>query len=794
MKQSTKPLLIIVALLITITFGASAEEFPAYLAPPPHVIEAKTLNYENLKWALNQINIAQEHNRLDSACALLASFGLATRDFSLAKHHSATEFAELNATNSHPERIFNALLRYSEALESSGEHETALNLWIKFAQRMEQSAQTELMMASLANVIRLSLKKNEPARASRFLSTIDTLYFRTVSIPVRFELLLQKFNISIVENRAKSTDFDVLAALVLNEKQIQDQTNLIRVADAGLAAGLGAAKSNLLQRLLLKAIQLTETQNSSTLFAFMLNHHLDQLNNLVEPTHILKYLQKIPEDRSRLNAEMFKALQANQQESASVEQQMAHERLFGWIIVMVLICLFIFINIKIYRQFRIERNRLRDIISAKLSEIKHLEELEGDTDELIENKVNERIEAIKNELDLRKQVDGELQRALSEAENANYLKNAFLANMSHEIRTPLNGILGFSGLLQNEFALNDKPELFDYAQSIERSGERLLHLLNNIIDISRLEANDLEIRQEPCSLKSCLEPVVSTFQFRANEKGLRLVSDFEDCLIIADANTLPRVFNEMIDNALKYTDKGFIKISSRLISDKSKVEVKIQDTGIGIDSSYLQQIFEPFRHESLGYSKQYQGAGLGIPLAKKLVERMGGMMQISSEKSVGTTVIMEFNLHSADENSSVVSSGLEDNTLSPVKFKQALIVEDDPSSRLILKKILEKSMTAAIAADGDQALQMIENALENGQVFDLVMMDINLPVPWDGVKLKDYILSKYSGYVNSTFIAQTAYAMEGDKERFLSAGFHGYLSKPITRKELESLLKQLFVR
>jgi len=394
-------------------------------------------------------------------------------------------------------------------------------------------------------------------------------------------------------------------------------------------------------------------------------------------------------------------------------------------------------------------------------------------------------------LELRKQIDNELIKALSEAEKANFQKNAFLANMSHEIRTPLNGILGFAVLLQNELALHNKNELFDYAQSIERSGERLLHLLNNIIDISRLEANDLEIRRETCSLKAVLEQVIGTFQFRTNEKGLKLVTDFDDCAFVGDMNTLPRVFNELLDNALKYTEKGFIKLSSRVLPELQKVEIRIQDTGSGIDPAFLDQIFNPFHQDSLGYSKQYQGPGLGIPLTRKLVERMGGAIDMISEKSVGTTVILQFSLAPND------TPGQENNDAAAFtkrakdKFSNALIIEDDASSRLILNKLLEKHMKTESAVNGDQAVQMISDARKNGQVYDLIMMDINLPAPWDGVKLKDHIINNFTEYKDSIFIAQTAYAMEGDQERFLKAGFHGYLSKPISRKALLSIIDQL---
>lgn len=402
----------------------------------------------------------------------------------------------------------------------------------------------------------------------------------------------------------------------------------------------------------------------------------------------------------------------------------------------------------------------------------------------IENQINDRIETLKNEILERERIDEELKDALQKAEKANYLKNAFLGNMSHEIRTPLNGILGFSSLLETELALLENPDLYEYANSIQKSGERLLHLLNNIIDISRLEANDIEMNITACELSEIITQVCEVNKSIANDKGIKIVNDIRPSFIAADRPTLTRVLNEIVDNAIKYTEKGFIKISILEDTDRKKVSIIVKDSGIGIDSNYLPHIFEAFRQESLGYTRQYQGAGLGIPLAKRLIDKMGGHFKIASEKTIGTEVRIDFPIYDGINKESEKIKKDTDSIENVLKGKRVLIVEDDPASRTILVKLMKRYATVVEAKDGEEALQTVLENYKNQQYFDLMLLDINLPAPWDGIKLLKSIKDQIDNYQNVPFIAQTAYGMDGDKNRILEAGFVGYVSKPIHRKQL----------
>lgn len=413
------------------------------------------------------------------------------------------------------------------------------------------------------------------------------------------------------------------------------------------------------------------------------------------------------------------------------------------------------------------------------------------SDELIAERVNAKTTELEKELIERQKIDTELKIALKREEDANYLKNAFLANMSHEIRTPLNGIIGFSSLLEAELSRLENQELYEYANGIQQSGERLLHLLNNIIDISRIEANDLEVSLKPCNILYIVSQVSELYNFKANDKGVRLNNQtIETPNAIADERNLSRVITDIIDNSVKYTEKGFINISSGFLPEQQRVFIRVKDTGIGIDSAFLPNIFEAFRQESLGYSRAYQGAGLGLPLAKRLVNLMKGEIIVESIKGIGTTVTIYFPAEL------VVS-----NRISDLDFKETIAeeniqtqdihiftVEDDRMNRLVLKSMLQNKYRITMAVDGDETLKIIEESFNRGEIFDIMLFDINLPGAWDGINLMYAVKDKWKDYAKIPFIAQTAYAMTGDRERLLESGFDDYISKPINQNRLVSII------
>ena len=437
------------------------------------------------------------------------------------------------------------------------------------------------------------------------------------------------------------------------------------------------------------------------------------------------------------------------------------------------------------------------LIDAQIVETtKQIDRLGSDIDKRVEDKTK----LLEQELIEQKKLDNELRSAIKKAEEANYLKNSFMANMSHEIRTPLNGILGFASLLETELALIENKELFDYANSIQQSGEKLLRLLNNIIDISRLQANDVVLKKEIIDVNRLVTEVIKPLQFRASDKGIKIVKQLcEANKLEADYEMVTRILHELLDNSLMFTEKGYIKVSCQPLPEENCVEILISDTGIGIDTTYLSTIFEPFRQESSGYSKQYQGAGLGLPLVKQMTQLMGGSFSIQSEKSIGTTVAITFPMASTqlEDQQIVISKESTDHVkfedIKPDKNSRVLIVEDEKSNMIVISKYLEPYFSIEKAFDGAEAVQTIKNAESKAVHFDLMLFDINLPAPWDGIKLMHWIKEQYPHYQSIPFVAQTAYSMVGDRERFIDAGFNGYIAKPITKDKLMNTIAQVMI-
>ena len=455
----------------------------------------------------------------------------------------------------------------------------------------------------------------------------------------------------------------------------------------------------------------------------------------------------------------------------------------------------IVVVILIYSRYRI-KSRTNLVLKEKSKEVEEMNSKLKNFNDRLEEKVAERTRNLEEEIKERRKVDQELKKALKNAEDANYLKNAFLANMSHEIRTPLNGIIGFSSLLVTELSLMENEELYEYANGIQQSGERLLHLLNNIIDISRIEANDMDINLNTCHVNEIVKNVSELYSFKANDKGLKFNTKFNEIpKALADETKLTKIVSDIIDNALKYTEKGFINVLTEYDEKQKCINIVVKDTGIGIDKAYLDHIFEAFRQESLGYSRTYQGAGLGLPLAKRLVELMNGQIKVESQKGAGTTVSISVR---AEMETSASYSDRPEATIRTVGKTDAeaekgdlniFIVEDDRMNRLVLVKMLKNMGNIVAAEDGEETLKIISENSKKGLTFDIMLFDINLPAPWDGIKLMEEIKVKYKEYRTIPFIAQTAYAMTGDKERLLEAGFDNYIAKPVNKKELITMIQ-----
>ena len=453
-------------------------------------------------------------------------------------------------------------------------------------------------------------------------------------------------------------------------------------------------------------------------------------------------------------------------------------------ILMITVLIYFFIVVKRFRKEETIKNQELEIANTKYKEF----------NDSIDEAVAKNTSTQKVELEKSNEIIVNLRKSLKKAEESNYLKNAFLSSMSHQIRTPLSGILGFSDLLETELAVQGNEALYEYAKNIKESGERLINLITNIIDISSIEANILELKISSCDLNTIIKGVEDTFSFKAKEKDLVFKTKYDTDLpkIDADSGSLVKVLNVIMDNAIKYTDKGFVTISTQY-TKQDTVIVEIKDKGVGIDEENLDKLLASFDYKKHGSSLTYQGHGLGLILAQRLIDLMNGKLEISSKLGIGTDVSItlpctfEPDLDDTTETTHQKASIISAPAFGIIKV---FIVEDDRMNRLVLEKMLKKTGEIITSVDGDDALKKLGKSTSSGKIYDVMLVDINLPAPWDGILLMKEIKKRFPEYKSVPFIAQTAYALTGDKDLYLDAGFNDYISKPISKTELLTMIQK----
>ena len=383
----------------------------------------------------------------------------------------------------------------------------------------------------------------------------------------------------------------------------------------------------------------------------------------------------------------------------------------------------------------------------------------------------------------------ELRRVKEQALAASEAKSAFLANMSHELRTPLNGIMGMLQLLAMT-GLDKEQE--DFTATAVISCKRLVSLLSDILDLSRIDAGMLQIRNEPVDLVEVMSQTWDLFLPIAKENGVELHLEFDPDiprLLLGDATRVQQILTNLVGNALKFTPEGQVALEAARLSstrpNECRVLFSVTDTGIGIPDDKVDSLFRPFSQVNEGYTRSYQGAGLGLSICKRLAELMGGHISVVSELGVGTTMFVSLSFGLSDRVSVQAGVGRHSFSAPELEGLAVLLVEDDPLSAVTATKLLQKvGVRATHAENGQQALY----ALREGS-FDLVLMDVQMPV-MDGAEATRAIRAGQAGEgVRSIpIVALTAYAMDGDREKFLAAGMDGYIAKPVEIADLVGTL------
>jgi signal transduction histidine kinase len=415
------------------------------------------------------------------------------------------------------------------------------------------------------------------------------------------------------------------------------------------------------------------------------------------------------------------------------------------------------------------------------------------SDILIElnNQLNDITEHLEEEVEKR---TNELSIAKEKAEESDRLKSAFLANMSHEIRTPMNGILGFASLL-NEPDLTGE-EQSEYIKMIEKGGERMLNIINNLIDISKIESGMTELVITETDINKQLDYIFTFFKSEVERKGMQLILSAklpeEYAYIKTDREKTYAILTNLVKNAIKYCDQGFIDISCRIITSTSsdnhqekepyKLEFCVRDSGIGIAKERQKAIFERFVQADIEDIRAKQGAGLGLSISKAYVEMMGGKIWVESEMEKGSAFFftIPYIINASKQALNETELPLIEHNLQTKKLNILIAEDEEHSERFLTLAINSFAQKIQRAKTGAESIEICRNNPD----INLILMDIRMP-DMNGYEATRQI-RKFNKKV--IIIAQTAYALSGDKEKAIAAGCNDYITKPIDRNSLIEVL------
>lgn len=406
----------------------------------------------------------------------------------------------------------------------------------------------------------------------------------------------------------------------------------------------------------------------------------------------------------------------------------------------------------------------------------------------------------------RKHVEEALRETQRQAVAANQAKSEFLANMSHEIRTPMTAILGFTELLMQPDTPSEEQR--GYLQTIQRNGKTLLALLDEILDLSKIEAGKMTVESTDCVLRHLIDDILAMVHVRTQEKGLSLEVDYDDLLpeiVRTDPVRLRQILANLVGNAIKFTERGGVRISVRsanmptaseaIAPGHATIQFVISDTGIGIAPETIRRLFQPFMQADASTTRRFGGTGLGLVISKRLANLLGGDIAVTSELGCGSTftvtvkvgVVAPQPTSTEMQGVATVQKSLPSGTTKKSPGSRVLLVEDAPDVQALLGRVFRgMQLEVEVATDGIVACEKAARSQVDGRPYDLILMDVQMPGR-DGLEATEWL--REHGW-QGPIIALTAHAMAGDREKCLAAGCNDYLAKTAPLRELRSIVER----